>query len=157
MQFREQGKKIQCIRSAYDPASKRSHQKVVAAFERWADKVPSVEVADLTDAERQELAAWFEARQSVKAERMNQYRVMSAASTLAQLGESIKATGEAMTDAEAALTWRALTDVAKALRKAGHPKPKRERLAPVVSGQADLLAEAVEPAPAALPPASTGV
>jgi hypothetical protein len=82
---------------------------------------------------------------------------MSAASTLAQLGESIKATGEAMTDAEAALTWRALTDVAKALRKAGHPKPKRERLAPVVSGQADLLAEAVEPAPAALPPASTGV
>lgn len=157
MQFREQGKKIQCIRSAYDPASKRSHQKVIAAFERWADKVPSVEVADLTDAERQELATWFEARQSVKAERMNQYRVTSAASTLVQLGESIKATGAAMTDAEAALTWRALTDVAKALRKAGHPKPKRERLAPVASGQADLLAEAVEPAPAALPPASTGV
>lgn len=157
MQFREQGKKIQCIRSTYDPASKRSHQKVVAAFERWADKVPSVKVADLTDAERQELAAWFEARQSVKAERMNQYRVTSAASTLVQLGESIKAAGAAMADAEVALTWRALTDVAKALRKAGHPKPKRERLAPVVSGQADLLAEAVEPAPAALPPASTGV
>jgi hypothetical protein len=157
MQFREQGKKIQCIRSAYDPSSKRSHQKVVAAFERWADKVPSVEVADLTEEERQELATWFEARQSVKAERMNQYRVTSAASTLVQLGESIKATGAAMTDAEAALTWRALTDVAKALRKAGHPKPKRERLAPVVSGQADLLVEAVEPAPAALPPVSTGV
>lgn len=158
MQFREQGKKIQCIRSTYDPASKRSHQKVVAAFDRWADKLPSVEVADLTvtDAERQELAAWFEARQSVKAERMNQYRVTSAASTLVQLGESIKATGAAMTDTEAALTWRALTDVAKALRKAGHPKPKRERPASVVSGQADLLAEAVEPAPA-LPPASTGV
>ena len=51
MQFREQGKKIQCIRSTYDPASKRSHQKVVAAFDRWADKLPSVEVADLTDAE----------------------------------------------------------------------------------------------------------
>lgn len=157
MQFREQGKKIQCIRSTYDPASKRSHQKVVAAFDRWADKLPSVEVADLTDAERQELAAWFEARQSVKVERMNQYRVTSAASTLVQLGESIKATGAAMTDSEAALTWRALTDVAKALRKAGHPKPKRERPASVVSGQADLLAEAVEPAPAALPPSSTGV
>jgi hypothetical protein len=157
MQFREQGKKIQCIRSTYDPASKRSHQKVVSAFDRWADKLPSVEVADLTDAERQELAAWFEARQSVKAERMNQYRVMGAASTLAQLAESIKTTGAAMTDSEAALTWSALAAVGKALRKAGHPKPQRERPASVVSGQADLLAEAVEPAPTALPPASTGV
>lgn len=157
MQFREQGKKIQCIRSTYDPARKRSHQKVVAAFDRWADKLPSVEVADLNDAERQELAAWFEARQSVKSERMNQYRVMGASSTLAQLAESIKATGAAMTDKEAALTWSALTEVAKALRKAGHPKPKRERSASVVAGQADLLAEAVEPAPAVLPPASTGV
>lgn len=157
MQFREQGKKIQCIRSTYDPASKRSHQKVVAAFDRWADKLPSVEVADLTDAERQELATWFEVRQSVKAERMNQYRLTSSASSLVQLGASIKAMGEAMTDAEAAATWSALADVAKALRKAGHPKPKRERLASVVSGQADLLAEAVEPAPTALPPASTGV
>jgi hypothetical protein len=159
MQFREQGKKIQCIRSTYDPASKRSHQKVVAAFDRWADKLPSVKVADLTDAERQELAAWFEARQSVKAERMNQYRVMSAASTLVQLAESVMATGAAMTDSEAALTWSALAAVGKALRKAGHPKPKpqRERPASVVSGQADLLAEAIEPAPTALPPTSTGV
>ena len=157
MQFREQGKKIQCIRSTYDPTIKRSHQKVVAAFGRWADKLPSDELADLTDAERQELAAWFEARQSVKSERMNQYRVMGASSTLVQLAESIKATGAAMTDKEAALTWSALTEVAKSLRKAGHPKPKRERPASVVAGQADLLAEAVEPAPAVLPPASTGV
>ena len=157
MQFREQGKKIQCIRSTYDPATKRSHQKVVAAFDRWTDKLPSVGLDELTAAERQELATWFEARQSLKAERMNQYRVTSAASSLVQLGVSIRATGEAMTDAEAAATWNALAEVAKALRKAGHPKPKRERPAPVVAGQADLLAEAAEPDPAALPPASTGV
>ena len=37
MQFREQGKKIQCIRSTYDPATKRSHQKVIAAFDRCKD------------------------------------------------------------------------------------------------------------------------
>ena len=157
MQFREQGKKIQCIRSTYDPTAKRSHQKVVAAFDRWADKLTSVELIDLTYAERQELTTWFEARQSVKAERMNQYRVASAALSLVQLGASIKAMGEAMSDAEAAATWSALADVAKALRKAGHPKPQRERPASGVSGQADLLAEAVEPAAAALPPAQTGV
>lgn len=155
MQFREQGKKIQCIRSTYDSATKRSHQKVVGAFDRYADKFPSVGLEDLTDAERLELGAWFDARQLVKVERMNQYRVMSAALSLAQLGESIKAMGGAMTDHEANATWAALNDVAKALRKAGHPKPKRERLAPVVTGQADLLAGAEESVLAVFPPLST--
>jgi hypothetical protein len=144
MQFREQGKKIQCIRSTYEPTTKRSHQKVVAAFDRYADKLPSAGLEGLTIAERQELAAWFNARQSVKAERMNQYRVMSAASSLAQLGDSIQAIGAAMTEAEAAATWKALAEVATALKKAGHPKPKRERPAPAASAQADLLAD---PAP----------
>lgn len=158
MQFREQGKKIQCIRSTYDPASKRSHQRVVASFERWADKLPTAGLEDLTDAERQELAAWFDARQSAKAERMNQYRASIGGQTLAELAEAIRAAGGTLADAHAAAVWRGLADVAKALRKAGHPKPKRERPAPVaLPGQADLLAEAAEPDPAVLPPASTSV
>ena len=158
MQFREQGKKIQCIRSTYDPASKRSHQKVVGAFDRWADKLPSAGLEELTDAERQELAAWFDARQSAKAERMNQYRVSIGGQTLADLADAIRVSAATLTDDQAAAVWRGLADVAKALRKAGRPKPKRERPAPVaLPGQADLLADAAEPAPAVLPPASTGV
>lgn len=145
MQFREQGKKIQCIRSFYDPVGKRSRQKLIVAFDRYSDKFPSVEISELTEVERQELATWFAARQTVKAERLNQYRVMSAAATLVELAQSIRATGAAMTDIEAAATWSALSGVTKALRKVGHPKPKRESLAVVVPGQADLLADAVEP------------
>lgn len=157
MQFREQGRKIQCIRSTYDPARKRSNQKVVGAFDRWSDKLPSAGLEELTDAERQELAAWFDARQLAKAERMNQYRASIGGRTLADLGDAIRAAGT-LTDDQAAAAWRGLADVAKALRKAGHPKPKRERPAPVaLPGQADLLAEAAEPAPVVLPPASTGV
>ncbi|MFM9437871.1 hypothetical protein ACFDR9_004963 [Janthinobacterium sp. CG_23.3] len=155
MQFREQGKKIQCIRSTYDSAVKRSHQKVVGAFDRYTDKLPSVGLEVLTNEERLELGVWFDARHLVKIERINQYRVMSAALLLAQLGESIKAMGEAMTDSEVNATWSALNDVGKALRKAGHPKPMRDRLASVVSGQADLLVCAEEPAPAVLLPTST--
>jgi methylphosphotriester-DNA--protein-cysteine methyltransferase len=139
MQFREQGKKIQCIRSTYDSVNKRSHQKVVATFDRSVEKVPYAELATLSNVEHEELATWFEARQLLKAERMNELRVMSAASTLAQLAASIDVTGAAMTDSQAAATWRALNDVMKALRRTGHPKPKRERAAVVAPGQADLL------------------
>lgn len=157
MQFREQGKKIQCIRSTYDPASKRSHQKVVSAFDRWADKLPSAGLEELTDAERRELTAWFDARQSAKAERVSQYRASIGGQTLADLADAIWAAGT-LTDDQAAAVWRGLADVAKALRKAGHPKPKRERSAlTALPGQTDLLTEAAEPAPVVLPPASTDI
>jgi len=138
MQFREQGKKIQCIRSTYDPATKRSHQKVVVAFDRWADKLPSVEVADLTDAERQELAAWFDARQSEKAKGMNQYRARVGSQLLADLADAIRA-ADTLTVDQADAMWRGLSDVAKALRRSGHPKPGRASASVAMPGQADLL------------------
>lgn len=139
MQFREQGKKVQCIRSAYDPASKRSHQKVVASFDRWADKVPSAEVVDLTEEERQELEAWLDARQSTKAVSMNKYRASTGGQTLADLAAAVRG-ADSLTTEQATALWLGLADVAKALRKAGHPKPTRERHpAPVPPGQGDLL------------------
>lgn len=157
MQFREQGKKIQCIRSTYDPASKRSHQKVIAAFDRWADKLPSVGLEGLTETERQELVAWFDARQAKAQANRQQWRVSDAPRALSDLVEAIRA-ADTLDAAHAAKIWAGLADVGKALRKAGHPKPKRERPAPAaLPGQADLLADAAEPAPAVLPPASTGV
>ena len=145
MQFREQGKKIQCIRSTYDPISKRSRQKLVVTFDRDMDKLPSMEITILTETERNEFESWFNERQEAKAERLNQHRVMSAVSTLAELAISIKATGAAMTDSEATLTWRALGDVVKALHKVGHPKPKRKRSTVVVPTQVDLLTVVEEP------------
>ena len=154
MQFREQGKKIQCIRSTYDPASKRSHQKVVSTFGRWSDSLPSVGLEDLTDVERQELAVWFAARQAGRNAGRQNWQAAAAPDTLADLADAIRAV-ESLTADHAAAVWRGLADVAKALRKVGHPKPKRERAAPVPQpGQADLLADAAEPAPAVLPSAS---
>ena len=61
------------------------------------------------------LMTWFEARQAVKAERLNQYRVMSAAVTLVELAQSIRTTGAAMTNSEAAATCSMLSGIAKTL------------------------------------------
>lgn len=125
MQFREQGQKIQCIRSAYDPASKRSHQKLVAAFDKWADKIPSAESEKLTEAEQHELATWFSARQAAKADSQSKYRVSTGGSLLVGLAEAIQANSNELTEAQAAAIWQGLDKVAKALRKAGKPKAKR--------------------------------
>jgi hypothetical protein len=144
MQFREQGKKIQCIRSAYDQVAKRSHQKVIAAFDRFADKLPSAELSDLTTIEQQELKTWFEARQSINAEHLQRHRVVSAASTLAQLAESIKVAGTALNDVQAAAIWSGLANVGKALRRSGYLKPRRANVVvSVLMDQPDLLSDVV--------------
>ncbi len=132
MQFRIQGKKVQCIRSAYDPSPgvKRSHQKLVASFDRWAKALPHAGLEELTDEEMRELAAWFKEQQAKEEEVSNQIRVENAASSLKHLAKSIGFMGAAMTDAEAAATWSALNDVAKALRKSGHRKPARQSVRP---------------------------
>lgn len=122
MQFREQGKKMQCIRSTYDPASKRSRQHVVFAFDRWSDKLPS-DLTGLTDIERQELAVWFDARKATDTQNIKKYRAAVADRTLSELADAVQF-GGIVHDAHAAAVWRGLADVAKALRKAGHPKPK---------------------------------
>lgn len=157
MQFREQGKKIQCIRSIYDPADKRSHQKVVATFDRWQSKISLDDLAALTEAERREFAAWFYIREAEKAERLNHEHVRSAASTLVDLKDAIMTKGTGMTDDEAGAIWSALADVAKALRKVGHPKPKRASRFLTFPGQADLLDAAVGPVDGLSSAASPGV
>lgn len=140
MQFRAQGKKIQCIRSTYDPAIKRSHQKMVVAFDAWKGLPPN-ELQDLTPTEREELAAWWEARQVKRTQTLNQSRANQAGQVLADLTEAIRVTGTLDAD-HAARIWAGMAELSKVLRKAGHPKPKRKRLASVAPGQADLLASA---------------
>ncbi len=147
MQFREQGKKIQCIRSTYDPATKRSHQAVIASFDRWADKLPSDELEGLTDAERQELAGWFASHRAQKIGRLNAYKARTGGETLTDLADAIRSAGT-LTDEQAAALWCGLDAVAKALKKAGHPRPKRSDSAPapeVHPGQVELLPSAAVP------------
>jgi len=138
MQFREQGQKVQCIRSTYDPSIKRSRQRVVASFSRWAEKLPAHGLDALTPDERQELEEWFSARQAQQAQRRNLDRISVAERDLNALAEAIRSVD--LTDERAASIWQGLDAVAKALRKAGHKKPKRGRSSPVVvPGQTDWV------------------
>lgn len=145
MQFRTQGKKLQCIRSTYDPATKRSHQKVVAAFSRWADKYSSDEVAELTPAELAELDEYLAKKNAeLHQARLNHavWNATRAEGELAKLAEAI-GTVESLTDEQAAAIWSGLAAVGKALKKAGHPKPQAEKKPPVIAGQGDLLGDGV--------------
>lgn len=129
MQIREQGRKIQCIRSVYDPAVQRSHQKVVAALPRYTTAMPTTGLDELTDLERTELENWLAAKRDQYQSATRAHIARSAEQWLAELTASIAANEPAMTPEKAAAIWKGMSEVAKALRKAGHPKPKATRKA----------------------------
>ena len=125
MQFREQARKLQLIRSTYDPAAKRSHQKVVVSLPRWTREMPSDEVLrDLTAEERQELADYLAARKAESLSVDNRLAVKHMPNELAKFVRAIEA-GEPVTADAAEAIWSGMAAVAKALRKAGHPKPRK--------------------------------
>ncbi len=92
MQIREQGRKIQCIRTVYDKAIGRGRQVVVATLPRWSTSLmPSEDgLAQLNDAEREQLEAFLAQRRADAEESNSRYTAMSASSWLATLAKSIK-------------------------------------------------------------------
>lgn len=126
MQFREQGRSIQCIRTVYDKEIGRGRQTVIAKLPRYATQLPTTGLEELTEAERGQLEAFIEERRVASQQNHERYTVMSADRWLVTLAKAVRE-GQDVTPAQAAAIWQAMGDVGKALRKAGHPKPKAAR------------------------------
>ena len=91
MQFREQGKKFQCIRTTYNPATKRGDQKVVATIPYYADKLPSEGLEALTKDERDAFAAWLESKRAASSAILAAKAVDDAPRDLPRLAAGITA------------------------------------------------------------------
>lgn len=143
MQFRIQGKRVQCIRATYDPTIKRARQVVVAGFSRWSDEIPADEVAVLTDAERLELATWWAEQKADQDAILRRVVLRDLGSRIGTLVDEVEqaADGELSAD-QAAAAWEQLARLQKALKKAGHPRPAKaasKPSKPALEGQGDLL------------------
>ncbi|HDX8951614.1 TPA: hypothetical protein RQO00_005131 [Klebsiella oxytoca] len=88
MQIREQGRKIQCIRTVYDKAIGRGRQTVIATLARYTTEMPTTGLVTLAKAIRE---------------------------------------GQELRPEQAAAIWHGMGEVGKAMRKAGHAKPKAIR------------------------------
>lgn len=130
MQFRVQGQKIQCIRSVYNPETKRSRQTVVYTMWKGEKKVPA-QTPGLTNEERQELEKWLAAK--VKREEFDYHsdRVMLAAPRLRAITKSIFVLNDVMVRElnstvmfkdEAAAVWAEIEMLEAALERVGFPR-----------------------------------
>ena len=126
MQFRIQGQRIQCIRSVYDTDTKRCKQHLIVSFPKWSDKIPADDLADLTPEEHEELKVWWANREAEKEASFNRVYVRSSASDMARMVRCISTEDGAgqLTEELTNSIWEQITELQKALRKAGYPKPK---------------------------------
>lgn len=126
MQIREQGLKIQCIRTVYDKAIGRGRQTVIATLARYTTEMPTTGLDELTEAERETLAEWLAKRREASQKSQEAYTAMSADRWLVTLAKAIRE-GQELRPEQAAAIWHGMGEVGKALRKAGHAKPKAVR------------------------------
>lgn len=122
MQIREQGRKIQFIRSEYQPELKRSTSKVVASCSRYASALLAEELQKLTEQEQQQVAAFFEKKRQDSADWRRNYSVQSLHEAIEQTIAHVQA-GQVLDPVYAASLWKAMADLQKALKKSGYAKP----------------------------------
>lgn len=137
MQLREQGRKIQCIRTVYDKGIGRGRQVVVVTLPRWNTTAPGDDVlALLTESEREQLTAFLAKRRAESEESTDRYTILSADAWMATLAKALSE-GKTLRPEKADAIWQAMGDVAKALRKAGHQKPKPVKVSKPEQAQPD--------------------
>ncbi len=148
MQIREQGKQVQLIRSPYDPIKKRCVQHVAHKFERRiqylsanpADYLSAEQLADLSADEQQTLSDWLKTKADKQSADDRKYSILFADRNITRLADAILSDG--LPDSQYAdRIWKAMSLLSKALKKSGHPRPKRAEAAAVQAtpGQTDLL------------------
>ncbi|THT98394.1 hypothetical protein E9531_14360 [Lampropedia puyangensis] len=126
MQIREQGRKIQFIRSEYQPELKRSTSKVITSCAKYATALSEEELELLTPEERAQAKAYFEKRQQDNANWRRNYSVQSLHEALQQTIAHLKE-GNQLDAAYADSLWQAMAVLQKGLKKAGHVKPVRPK------------------------------
>ncbi|RMX08135.1 hypothetical protein D8I35_03150 [Corticibacter populi] len=126
MQIREQGRKIQFIRSTYDPGHKRSSGKVVATCLKYMTSLPAAEAEKLTEEERTQAEEFFKQREQEQTEFRRRYSTDGLPFSLQQVVQHIADGGE-ISPVQAEKMWQGMAALQKALKKAGHAKPVRPK------------------------------
>ena len=146
MQFRTVGNKIQIVEYAgYDKEKKRSTVKMVGSLDRYSPRITDELKSKLTAEQEKEIQQYIETETQRKQRETDsayinicdsQIRKMADCITVAHTDSDNKeesdrrASERVIVKQKAEAIWEALEQIQKALKKAGHPRPKKEKTPP---------------------------
>ncbi|KVD94750.1 hypothetical protein WS63_03355 [Burkholderia stagnalis] len=141
MLIREQGRKIEVIRRVKAADTGRFRQCVVGSF-RDTDPTPVALIELLDKSERRTLEAWLEAYRNAAAIARARATLTDASTQFASIVDALNIAADTLAPTEADRVWEQIHAITRALRRAGHARPRRTRSSPIpLPGQRDLLDE----------------
>lgn len=126
-----EGNTVQCLRRVREvtpdnPAGK-SVQRVVAKFDRWARELPKDVAQILTETELDEWRAWRQKQDESEQAKAADFDLDALPDRLRRTAESIERGLTTIQSENAQLMWEGLDAMSRALKHAGHDRPKRPR------------------------------
>lgn len=125
MQIREQGKKIQLIRTHYIKEKKRTEGKVFASFPRYEAKIPADIISQLEKEEVDKLDNYLSERKENNRVNSAKFSLSHAHNSISRVIESlsVEEAKNNLSSDEARQIYEEMALLAKALRKAGFKRP----------------------------------
>lgn len=149
MQVREQGKKIQLIRTHYIKGKKRTEGKVFASFERHVDDVSNVDDSIIKQLEKEEvdkLKNWLSERKEKEVVDRAKMYLSNVSYSISQAinSLSVEEAKDNLSNEDADKIYEEMALLAKALRKAGFKKPVKAKPAPKVDERQGDIGDLVD-------------
>lgn len=146
MQFKRQGRRTQVLAyRGYDKEKRRAIVKMMGSIDVYSYEPSDGLIENLTDEEKTELQSYIETERQSAEKQSRQYSVKSAARRINEVADTIKAGDFQPDEAWAAKVWSAMDALARELRRAGHPKPKKMPQKAAMPGQGGLELDSPTP------------
>jgi molecular chaperone DnaK (HSP70) len=139
MQIRERGKKVVCIKTEYVPEKKRTYGRVVASQDKFLSTVSDDVCQQLSKEEVDELQKWLDDRQEKETVDMLERRLSIVRAVTEGAAEALERDLGELADSQADEIWQAMARLQKALKKAGHPRPRKQTKKPAADDRQDKL------------------
>jgi len=126
MQIREQGKKIQLIRTHYIPEKKRTVGRVFATFDKSLNLIPEDISLKIGKEETEKLEKYLFDRKEKQTLEELKFNLLNISSTINKASKAltVKEVLDDFSLEKANLVYEEMAALVKALRKAGFNKPK---------------------------------
>jgi len=126
MQFREKGRKLQCIRSEYIPERKRTVGRIVASQDKYLTTVSNEVCQQLEKEEFDSLKKYLSNREEKRTADKLEFRLSYLDGMLNETVEALEVDSirNGLSTEQAARIWAAHERLSKALRRHGFKKPK---------------------------------
>ena len=139
MQIRESGKKVICIKTEYVPEKKRTYGRTVASQDRYLSTVSNEVRQQLSSDEVDELQKWLDDRAKKDEVDTLKFKLSTIGYSMSKAAEALETEAGELDEKQAADAWEAISRLQKALKKAGHPRPRKQTKKPTADNRQSKL------------------